>query len=77
MKRLLTLIFLIFALTVALASCDFLNPTPDENGSGNTEGGGTTEHTHSFGEWVTTTEPTCTENGESAPAIVARRKVKL
>ena len=85
MKKFMTLIALILALTLTLASCGFLNPTPDDSGDdgeigdggskndnnegdGETDddnqGGADTEHTHAFGEWVTTTEPTCTEQGE-------------
>ncbi len=37
-------------------------PNPDDNQGD--EQGGATPHTHSYGEWVTTKEPTCNEAGE-------------
>ena len=86
MKKLLTLIAIIIVLTSALVSCDFLTPAPDgdggeniENGNdtddgGNTEESESTEHTHEFGEWITTVEPTCAEQGVSERSCTCGEK---
>ena len=56
-KKLLCVIVLMISLACVLASCDNAPSTTAPN---------TTEaptHTHAFGEWVTTKEKTCTEDG--------------
>ena len=73
MKKLLLTLALLLALAITLASCDFVAQPPNDgsnngdNGSGENGGteneGGNTEHIHTFGEWVTITEPTCTNDG--------------
>lgn len=56
-KKLLCIVFLVVALTFVFTSCKKSNGNDNnsmENGS---------SHTHSFSEWQTTKEATCTENG--------------
>ncbi len=52
MKKTLVLLILTITVLLCFVSCDFggtQDPTP--------------EHTHAFGEWKITNDPTCTENG--------------
>ncbi|MBP3401788.1 MAG: leucine-rich repeat protein [Clostridia bacterium] len=55
MKRLTILFAIVLSFTLALSSCG--GTRPDENG------GDTDEHSHVFGEWGITKEPTCHEDG--------------
>lgn len=55
-KKLLCIIVLMLALVCAFASCD-------NNKSDTPSTPEPPTHTHTFGEWVTTKEKTCTENG--------------
>ena len=54
MKKLLSILVICFVVLLALASCDNLGNKPSETPD---------SHTHQFGEWKTTTNPTCTEDG--------------
>jgi len=74
MKKSFTSIAIIFALMLALSSCDFLNLLPGGNGGENNGNSDKTEHTHAFGEWTTVTEPTCTEQGEKERACECGEK---
>ena len=60
MKKIVLFCLLILTLVFAFAACGG-KETPPNNES---ENGGNTVHTHSFGEWDLTVKPTCEENGE-------------
>ena len=54
-KSLFLFIVMIMAIVICLASCDIIGRVPDSEN---------TDHTHAFGEWVTTKEATCSDEGE-------------
>ena len=46
----------------------------DDNNGGNTDNDQQTEHTHSFGDWTTTKEPTCVDVGSKEIVCVCGEK---
>ena len=59
MKKLLTMVVWVLVFVCLFVSCNKPNDNQSNNSNDNQS-----VHSHSFGEWEITTEPTCTEEGQ-------------